>query len=925
MIFQKEWCRHGPDNLEPEVMVPTKGENLQELCGNDQIRGLGGNSNDQRLKEFQAILGPALRKGDLGSLDAYRVKKLLGMGGMGCVFLGEDTRLSRDVALKVMRPGEVSKHAALDRFMLEGRAAASIKNDHVVTIHQVGDARGVVYMAMELLRGAPLDKWLEKQSATGGVQALVACRIARDTLKGLAAAHEVGLVHRDIKPSNLWLEEGTGRIKILDFGLTRASQHDGTLTQEGMLVGTPAYMSPEQALGRLVTPRSDLFSLGTVLYQALGGENPFLRDSVAATLGAIVNKAQGRLVARRPDVPAELSTFVDRLLAKNPNNRPASAALALRELQEVDRLVRITSVSAQGSRQPATTNSPIKESVPQSQSLATNTADPGFKPMEYGPDRSGRVPEKGTIWTTGRKVAIAAGCGAVLSLGLFLTGRSERQPASTPDAIQAERDASTNSTAIQAGSSTRSGETLPGFNKEPTPSFQRKPLEPRFMSLQAGSLVQRARLDSFRHQNPGIILSCTWNDRQEVETLSISGVLPRNLEALANLTSLREISAEPASDRDPALNLSQLKGLSLDRLRLPGRRVSGLQDLTGHKLVELEAELGTEGEKTAWSNLVSLRKLNGKNRSSQSGKTEESNPPIFANSLVKKEPVEKTNSEKPAIGITATTTKLQQTVPSQLPGGFDQKPVAGSAQQSSVAPGKNPSQSAKKKPAPPPRGVAWVNNRMVELAEQKERGTSWKDTPLPPAILRGLRFGKDRQPPGAGPEVAATTHRGRKCLWPEELEGPAYRQVRDGLEREHLLGWGAVSKGKSARAHAEAGRNFVASAQQCLARDAGLVTPDEYCRAKRFLSGMEQEFKAMAGESPNVVLAGQWVPDPGSVKTIGQLATFMADRSISLADTPEGSRRSLDDLVHLIDGMAKSSPGLFRQLAAVSPTTGNGD
>jgi hypothetical protein len=88
---------------------------------------------------------------------------------------------------------------------------------------------------------------------------------------------------------------------------------------------------------------------------------------------------------------------------------------------------------------------------------------------------------------------------------------------------------------------------------------------------------------------------------------------------------------------------------------------------------------------------------------------------------------------------------------------------------------------------------------------------------------------------------------------------------------------------------------------------------------------MEQEFKAMAGESPNVVLAGQWVPDPGSVKTIGQLATFMADRSISMADTPDGSRRPLDDLVHLIDGMAKSSPGLFRQLAAVSPTTGNGD
>lgn len=905
-------------------MAPTQEDNLLDGFVNEQSPDVGRHSTDRRLKDFQAILGPALRKGDLGSLDGYRVKKLLGMGGMGCVFLGEDTRLSREVALKVMRPGEVSKHAALDRFMLEGRAAASIKNDHVVTIHQVGDARGVVYMAMELLRGTPLDKWLEKQAATGGVQALNACRIARDTLKGLAAAHEVGLVHRDIKPSNLWLEEGTGRVKILDFGLTRARQQDGTLTQEGMLVGTPAYMSPEQALGKLVTPRSDLFSLGTVLYQALGGENPFLRDSVAATLGAIVNKAQARLVAKRPDVPAELSAFVDRLLAKNPNNRPASAALALRELQEVDRLVRITSVSAQGSRQPVTTNSPTRGSVTQPQSPPTGPADPGFKPMEYGPDRSERVPENGTTWTTGRKVAIAAGCGAILSLGLFLTGRGNRQTASPPAANQAEKDASPNPAAIQTGSSTQSVENYPDLNKEPVPSFKSKPLEPRSMPLQASSLLQRARFDSFRYQNPGITFKCTWNERQEVETLSLSGALPMNLEALANLISLREISAEPASDRDPVLNLSQLKGLSLDRLRLPGRRVSGLQDLAGHKLVELEAALGPEGEKLAWINLVSLRTLNGKNRFSQPGKAGESHQPISQNFLGNKEPVEKTSSEKPTNG-TGLTTNLQQNTPPLLPGGSGQKTAAGTAQQSSVPRGKNPAPSAKKKPAQPPRGVAWINDRMVDLAEQKGRGISWKDTPLPPAILRGLRFGNDRQPPGAGPEVAGTTQGGRKCLWPEELDGPAYRQVRDGLEREHRLGWGTVSKGKSPRAHVEAGRNLVASAQKSLARDAGLVTPDEYCRAKRFLSGMEQEFKAMAGDNPNVVLAGQWVPDPDSVKTIGQLATFMADQSISLADTPEGSRRSLDDLVHLIDGMAKSNPGLFRQLAAVSPATGNGD
>ncbi|MFM8933611.1 MAG: hypothetical protein ACKOS8_17225, partial [Gemmataceae bacterium] len=372
--------------------------------------------------------------------------------------------------------------------------------------------------------------------------------------------------------------------------------------------------------------------------------------------------------------------------------------------------------------------------------------------MAYGPDRSERVPENGTTWTTGRKVAMAAGCGAILSLGLFLTGRGNRQPTSPPAANQAEKDASPNPAAIQTGSSTQSVENYPDLNKEPVPSFKSKPLEPRSMPLQANSLLQRARFDSFRYQNPGITFKCTWNERQEVETLSLSGALPMNLEALANLTSLRQISAEPASDRDPVLNLSQLKALSLDRLRLPGRRVSGLQDLAGHKLVELEAALGPEGEKLAWINLVSLRTLNGKNRFSQPGKAGESHQPISQNFLGNKEPVEKTSSEKPTNG-TGLTTNLKQNTPSLLPGGSGQKTAAGTAQQSSVPRGKNPAPSAKKKPAQPPRGVAWINDRMVDLAEQKGRGISWKDTPLPPAILRGLRFGNDRQPPGAGPEV----------------------------------------------------------------------------------------------------------------------------------------------------------------------------
>ena len=142
------------------------------------------------------FLGRKIQDGDLGSLDGYRVKRLLGQGGMGYVFLGEDIHLGREVALKVMRPEEKNKACARERFILEGRAVASITNDHVVIIHQVGEAQGIHYLAMELLHGMALDKWMEKQ--TSPVSFVVACKLIRDTLRGLAAAHEAGLVHRDI-------------------------------------------------------------------------------------------------------------------------------------------------------------------------------------------------------------------------------------------------------------------------------------------------------------------------------------------------------------------------------------------------------------------------------------------------------------------------------------------------------------------------------------------------------------------------------------------------------------------------------------------------------------------------------------------------------------------------------------------------------
>jgi serine/threonine protein kinase/formylglycine-generating enzyme required for sulfatase activity len=272
---------------------------------------------------------------EIGRLGEYRILKKLGEGGMGFVFRGEDPGLKRFIALKVMRPEVAAKPLATDRFLREGRAAAGLKSDHIITIYQVGQANGVPFLAMEFLEGLPLDEWFKQQKKAIPLPHVL--RVVRDTLRGLATAHDKGLIHRDIKPANLWLEKGTSRIKLLDFGLTRGNEADMQLTQEGAVVGTPAFMAPEQASGKPVDPRADLFSVGTVMYLLLAGKNPFSRGNLMETLGAVGFETQAPIAAARPDVPKEYSDFLDRLLAKNPDGRPAHAKAALQELAAIEK------------------------------------------------------------------------------------------------------------------------------------------------------------------------------------------------------------------------------------------------------------------------------------------------------------------------------------------------------------------------------------------------------------------------------------------------------------------------------------------------------------------------------------------------------------------------------------------------------------
>jgi serine/threonine protein kinase/predicted ATPase len=308
---------------------------------NNPDRGLEGIDDPPPLS--LAFLGPATGPDEIGWLAHYRVLKVLGQGGMGIVFHAEDTQLRRPVALKVIRPELGQTLSNRQRFLREARAMAQVKSDHVVTVHQVGQENDVCYLAMELLDGEPLDRWLERARTPPPAEAV---RIGREIALALAAAHARGLVHRDVKPANVWLEAPARRVKLLDFGLARPPDADIRLTQPGIVVGTPAYMAPEQARGETVDGRADLFSLGCILYQMVTGRLPFEGSTAMAVLTAVATVTPPPAGRFNPTVPAPLSDLISRLLAKEPAARPDSAEVVVAELQAVARELSLCATQA---------------------------------------------------------------------------------------------------------------------------------------------------------------------------------------------------------------------------------------------------------------------------------------------------------------------------------------------------------------------------------------------------------------------------------------------------------------------------------------------------------------------------------------------------------------------------------------------------
>lgn len=302
------------------------------------------------------FLEPCDQPEALGRLGEYEIVAVIGRGGMGVVLKGFQRQLGRFVAVKVMSPHLAASGAARQRFVREARAAAAIVHPHVMPIHSVCTTSRLPYLVMPFVACESLQERIDQRGQLDVPEIL---RISLQTAQGLAASHAQGLVHRDVKPANILLETGVDRVLLTDFGLARAAD-DVTLTRTGVVSGTPLYMSPEQSRGESVDPRSDLFSLGSVMYAMCAGRPPFRAETAVAVLRMISDTQACSLREINPQIPDWLEHIVTRLLDKSSDRRFQSAAELVKLLEQCLAHVQQPTVN----RLPLETRSPFESAKP---------------------------------------------------------------------------------------------------------------------------------------------------------------------------------------------------------------------------------------------------------------------------------------------------------------------------------------------------------------------------------------------------------------------------------------------------------------------------------------------------------------------------------------------------------------------------------
>ena len=275
------------------------------------------------------------------NLAHYKILEKIGSGGMGAVYLAKDTKLDRNVALKILPPELAENEERRSRFTREAKAIAALNHPNIVTVYSVEEADSIHFITMEHVEGKTLAAALPRHGFSLG-QFL---DLAIPLVDAVAAAHEHGITHRDLKPHNI-IVSAEGRVKVLDFGLAKPSARLGSaasdselpteqMTREGRILGTVAYMSPEQAEGKAVDARSDIFALGVNFYEMLTGERPFQGDTPASTLSAVIKDEARSMTELAPSLPRDMVRIVRRCLAKDPSRRYQTAIDVRNELEEL--------------------------------------------------------------------------------------------------------------------------------------------------------------------------------------------------------------------------------------------------------------------------------------------------------------------------------------------------------------------------------------------------------------------------------------------------------------------------------------------------------------------------------------------------------------------------------------------------------------